>query len=146
MQWFRHWAIMRGLPEPVGLSRALLLPTLSQQPANICRGEPTVQPPNCTHWKQLAKSLILLNIYCAFSYFNKSRSEGGWRLEPWQDYRHPQNDVTASCLETKIRIWASDRHTDTGDQRKWMGHFQPWLLSANRSFSAFCLSCSSPLP
>lgn len=27
---------MRGLPEPVGLSRALALPTLSQQAANAC--------------------------------------------------------------------------------------------------------------
>lgn len=57
---------LRGLPEPVGLSRALLLPTLSQQPVNICRGEPTVLSPLTTHTHTQENNCIPISAH-AFS-------------------------------------------------------------------------------
>lgn len=88
---FRRWAIMRGLPEPVGLSRALTLPTLSQQAANACSPISAQDSATC-------KEFYVVHI---FYYLNKSRSYS-WRLKERSDALRPKNKTIFTVKKKKV--------------------------------------------
>lgn len=91
---FRHWAIMRGLPEPVGLSRALTLPTLSQQAANACGPISAQDSATC-------KEFYVVHI---FYYLNKSRSYGWWLKERSDALRPKIKTISTVKKKKKSRI------------------------------------------